>query len=123
VVAPNHTIFVSVLCSYWEIWLESSIGKVRVPSGFAQRLAAETFVDLPPWSGTSEILSIPMLIAQAKSEILILLTVDRGLSAARLHLNFKRAAVVPTRGYYFFGGAPAPLGPPGAASRPLRPYL
>lgn len=43
---PDNTIFVSAV-SLWEVWLKSSVGKLRVPSGFAQKLAAEPFEDLP----------------------------------------------------------------------------
>ena len=34
---PNNTIFVSAV-SLWEVWLKSSIGKLRVPSGFDRNI-------------------------------------------------------------------------------------
>ena len=43
---PGNTIFVSAV-SLWEVWLKSSIGKLRVPPGFDRKLAAESFEALP----------------------------------------------------------------------------
>jgi PIN domain nuclease of toxin-antitoxin system len=87
---PDNTIFVSAV-SLWEIWLKSSVGKLRVPSGFARKLAAEPFEDLPlraehtPAVATLEWHhSDPfdrMLIAQATCENLVLLTADSALGA------------------------------------------
>lgn len=75
----------------WEIWLKSSMGKLRVPSGFVQKLAAESFQILPlraehtPGVAMLEWLHRDpfdrMLIAQAKSENLLLLTADGALGA------------------------------------------
>ena len=87
---PNNTIFVSAV-SLREVWLKSSIGKLRVPSGFAQKLAAEPFEDLPlraehtpavamlEWHHRDPFDRMP--IAQARSENLLLLTSDRALGA------------------------------------------
>jgi PIN domain nuclease of toxin-antitoxin system len=87
---PKNTIFVSAV-SHWEVWLKSSIGKLRVPSSFAQRLAAEPFADLPLRTEHTAAVALlewhhrdpfdRMLIAQAKSEGLVLLTVDKALGA------------------------------------------
>jgi PIN domain nuclease of toxin-antitoxin system len=87
---PNNTIFVSAV-SLWEVWLKSTIGKLRVPSGFAQRLAAESFEDLPLRAEHTPVVAKlewhhrdpfdRMLIAQAISENLLLLTMDSALGA------------------------------------------
>jgi PIN domain nuclease of toxin-antitoxin system len=87
---PNNTIFVSAV-SLWEVWLKSSIGKLRVPSGFAKKLAAEPFEDLPLRAEHTPAVAMlewhhrdpfdRMLIAQARSENLLLLTADSALGA------------------------------------------
>jgi PIN domain nuclease of toxin-antitoxin system len=85
---PNNTIFVRAV-SLWEIWLKSSIGKLRVPSDFVRKLAAEPFEDLPLRAEHTQALLEwhhrdpfdRMLIAQAHSERLLLLTADSSLSA------------------------------------------
>jgi PIN domain nuclease of toxin-antitoxin system len=87
---PGNTIFVSAV-SVWEVWLKSSIGKLVVPSGFAEKLAAEPFADLPLSAAHTPALAMlewhhrdpfdRILIAQAKSENLVLLTVNKKLSA------------------------------------------
>jgi PIN domain nuclease of toxin-antitoxin system len=87
---PNNTIFVSAV-SHWEVWLKSSIGKLQVPSDFARRLAEEPFGDLPLRAEhTPSVATLEwhhrdpfdrMLIAQARSENLVLLTADRALGA------------------------------------------
>jgi len=87
---PENTIFVSAV-SLWEVWLKSSIGKLRVPSAFAQRLAGESFTELPLRAEHTPAVAMlewhhrdpfdRMLIAQAKSENLVLLTADQGLAA------------------------------------------
>jgi PIN domain nuclease of toxin-antitoxin system len=87
---PNNTIFVSAV-SLWEVWLKSSIGKLRVPSGFAGKLAAEPFEDLPLRAEHTPAVALlewhhrdpfdRMLIAQARSENLLLLTTDGALGA------------------------------------------
>ena len=87
---PDNTIFVSAV-NHWEVWLKSSIGKLRVPPGFARKLAAEPFAALPLRAEhTSDVAMLEwhhrdpfdrMLIAQARGENLVLLTADRALSA------------------------------------------
>ena len=47
---PENTVFVSAV-SLWEIWLKQSLGKLRLPSDFEDRLAAESFEALPLTSG------------------------------------------------------------------------
>ena len=87
---PGNAIFVSAV-SLWEVWLKSSIGKLRVPSGFAEKLAAEPFGNLPLRAEHTPVVAMlewhhrdpfdRMLIAQAGSENLVLLTADRALGA------------------------------------------
>jgi PIN domain nuclease of toxin-antitoxin system len=87
---PDNTIFVSAV-SLWEVWLKTSVGKLRVPSGFARKLAAEPFEDLPLRAEhTPAVATLEwhhrdpfdrMLIAQAKCENLVLLTGDSALGA------------------------------------------
>ena len=87
---PNNAIFVSA-DSLWEVWLKSSIGKLSVPSSFARKLAAEKFTDLPLRAEHTPVVAMlewhhrdpfdRMLIAQAQSENLVLLTADRALAA------------------------------------------
>ena len=43
---PENTVFVSAV-SLWEIWLKQSLGKLRLPEDFTERLAAESFESLP----------------------------------------------------------------------------
>lgn len=86
---PGNTIFVSSI-SLWEIWLKSSLGKLRTPVNFEARLAEESFESLPlTASQTSGIASLPwhhrdpfdrMLVCQAQAENLLLLTADEVLS-------------------------------------------
>jgi PIN domain nuclease of toxin-antitoxin system len=87
---PNNTIFVSAV-SLWEVWLKSSLGKLRVPAGFARKLAAEPFEDLPLRVEHTPAVAMlewhhrdpfdRMLIAQATCENLLFLTADRALGA------------------------------------------
>ena len=87
---PGNTIFVSAV-TVWEIWLKSSLGKLRVPSGFEARLASEQLQSLPLRAEHTPALATlewhhrdpfdRMLIAQAKTEGLVLLTADRTLAA------------------------------------------
>jgi len=86
----DNTIFVSAV-SLWEIWLKQSLGKLRLPADFAERLAAESFENLPlTGRQTRQVSSLPwhhrnpfdrMLIAQAQVEELVLLTADEFLMA------------------------------------------
>lgn len=86
----ENTIFVSAV-SLWEIWLKQSLGKLRLPSDFAERLSAESFESLPLTGDQARrVASLPwhhrdpfdrMLIAQAQVEKLALLTSDEALTA------------------------------------------
>ncbi len=88
--SPENTIFVSAV-SLWEIWLKQSLGKLRLPVDFMERLVAESFENLPlTASQTRQVSLLPwrhrdpfdrMLIAQAQVENLILLTADEALAA------------------------------------------
>lgn len=83
--APENTVFVSAV-SLWEIWLKASLGKLRLPADFEAKFAAESFESLPLTAAqTREVALLPwhhrdpfdrMLVAQAKTEKLTLLTVD-----------------------------------------------
>ena len=82
---PENTVFISAV-SLWEIWLKESLGKLRLPSNFEDRLAAEPFEALPLTARqTNRVALLPwhhrdpfdrMLIAQAQVEHLTLLTAD-----------------------------------------------
>jgi PIN domain nuclease of toxin-antitoxin system len=86
---PENTVFVSAV-SLWEIWLKQSLGKLRLPSNFPDRLAAESFEQLPLTAAqTVRIGTLDwvhrdpfdrMLVAQAQTEGLILLTADAALA-------------------------------------------
>jgi PIN domain nuclease of toxin-antitoxin system len=86
---PENTIFVSAV-SLWEIWLKQSLGKLRLPANFLERLAAESFESLPlTGAQTARIGNLEwvhrdpfdrMLIAQAQAENLVLLTADEALA-------------------------------------------
>ena len=94
---PENTVFVSAM-SLWEIWLKQSLGKLRLPGDFTERLDAESFENLPLLaSQTRQVSMLPwcnrdpfdrMLIAQAQVERLVLLTGDGPLAAygAVVHL-------------------------------------
>jgi PIN domain nuclease of toxin-antitoxin system len=87
---PKNIVFVSAV-SLWEIWLKQSLGKLRLPADFMERLALESFESLPLLvSQTRQVAFLPwrhrdpfdrMLIAQAQVEKLVLLTADQILSA------------------------------------------
>jgi PIN domain nuclease of toxin-antitoxin system len=86
---PENTIFVSAV-SLWEIWLKQSLGKLRLPANFQERLADESFESLPLAAAhTTRIGNLEwlhrdpfdrMLIAQAQAENLVLLTADEALA-------------------------------------------
>jgi PIN domain nuclease of toxin-antitoxin system len=86
---PENTIFVSAV-SLWEIWLKQSLGKLRLPANFLERLAAESFESLPLTAAhTARIGQLAwvhrdpfdrMLVAQAQAENLVLLTADEVLA-------------------------------------------
>jgi PIN domain nuclease of toxin-antitoxin system len=87
---PENTVFVSAV-SLWEIGLKQSLGKLRLPVDFAERLAEESFESLPLTAAqTRQVSSLPwhhrdpfdrMLVAQAQVEKLVLLTGDEALAA------------------------------------------
>jgi PIN domain nuclease of toxin-antitoxin system len=82
---PEHTVFVSAV-THWEIWLKQSLGKLRLPLHFEERLAQEPFESLPLMaSHTREVSELPwhhrdpfdrMLIAQARVARMQFLTAD-----------------------------------------------
>jgi PIN domain nuclease of toxin-antitoxin system len=96
---PQNTVFVSAV-SLWEIWLKQSLGKLRLPVDFSERLASESFESLPlTASQTRQVSLLPwchrdpfdrMLIAQALVEKLILLTGDEVLTAYGAVVHFAR---------------------------------
>jgi len=97
--APENTIFVSAV-SLWEIWLKQSLGKLRLPSDFEDRLAAEPFEALPLTSRQARHVALlpwhhrdpfdRMLVAQAQVERLILLTADELVAAYGDCVRFAR---------------------------------
>ena len=85
---PNNAVFVSTV-SLWEIWLKHSIGKLRLPPNFDERLSGESF-EILPLSGAHarKVAELPwlhrdpfdrMLVTQAAYEKLLLLTADKQL--------------------------------------------
>ena len=87
---PDNTIFVSAV-SLWEIRLKQSIGKLRLPTDFEERLAGESFESLPLTAAHArEVALLPwhhrdpfdrMLVAQARAVHLKLLTDDKVTAA------------------------------------------
>jgi PIN domain nuclease of toxin-antitoxin system len=87
---PENTVFASAV-SLWEIRLKQSLGKLRLPVDFSERLAGEPFESLPLMaSHTRQVGLLPwhhrdpfdrMLVAQALAEKLVLLTADEALAA------------------------------------------
>ena len=83
---PDNAVFVSAV-SLWEIRLKQSLGKLQLPKDFEERLAAESFENLPLLADhTREVASMPwhhrdpfdrMLIAQAQAAGLTFLTADQ----------------------------------------------
>lgn len=86
---PDNAVFLSAV-SMWEIWLKVSLGKLRLPKQFERILADQGFEHLPlTASQARNVAELPwihrdpfdrMLIAQAKSERLKLVTSDQTLS-------------------------------------------
>ena len=86
---PDNTIFVSAI-SLCEIWLKHSLGKLRLPANFQDRLAGEGFENLPlTGSQTVRLGQLAwihhdpfdrMLVAQAQCANLVLLTADDALA-------------------------------------------
>ena len=87
---PANMIFVSAV-SLWEIWLKESLGKLRLPRDFETKLVQEGFESLPLTAAHTRLIArLPchhrdpfdrMLVAQARSENLTLLTADQSISA------------------------------------------
>ena len=88
--SPENAVFVSAV-SLWEIWLKQGLGKLKLPSEFEEKLAAEAFENLPltaaharqvallPWHHRDPFAR--MLVAQAQVTDLILLTADDAIPA------------------------------------------
>ena len=82
---PANIVFVSSV-SLWEIWLKESLGKLRLPATFEEKLAAQGFENLALTAAqTRQVALLPwrhrdpfdrMLVAQAITEKLTLLTAD-----------------------------------------------
>ena len=87
---PENTVFVSAI-SIWEIWLKESLGKLRLPADFEEKLALESFESLPLTAAQARnVATLPwrhrdpfdrMLIAQAQAEKLTLFTADDRVAA------------------------------------------
>jgi PIN domain nuclease of toxin-antitoxin system len=87
---PENTVFISAV-SLWEIRLKQSLGRLKLPPDFDARLAAEHFENLPLLAAhTREVAFLPwhhrdpfdrMLIAQARSAGLKLLTADDAVAS------------------------------------------
>ena len=87
---PENTVFISAV-SLWEIWLKESLGKLRLPVDFEAKMAAEPFESLPlAATHARQVALLPwhhrdpfdrMLVAQARTEKLILLTADSNVTA------------------------------------------
>ena len=86
---PENTIFVSAV-SLLEIWVKQSLGKLRLPPDFLDRLAGEAFENLPLTAAQTARLGQltwlhrdlfdRMLVAQAQADGLVLLTADEALA-------------------------------------------
>jgi PIN domain nuclease of toxin-antitoxin system len=88
---PENVVFVSAV-SLWAIWLKQSLGKLRLPDGFEEKLAAESFENLPltaahagriarlPWHHRDPFDRM-LVVAQADTEKLIFLTADAAVAA------------------------------------------
>lgn len=86
---PENTVFISAV-SLWEIWLKESLGKLRLPADFENKLESESFESLPlTGPQTRQVARLPwyhrdpfdrMLVAQAQVEDLTLLTADDRVS-------------------------------------------
>jgi PIN domain nuclease of toxin-antitoxin system len=84
----NHILYSTV--SLWEIRLKQSLGKLTVPANFTEALEAQAFDDLPLRPEHTEgLIGLPwhhrdpfdrMLVAQAETEGVRLLTVDERMS-------------------------------------------
>ena len=82
---PSNLIFVSA-ASVWELRIKAALGKIKLPSKFAELLAAEKFENLAiTWTHAHALRELPMhhrdpfdrlLIAQARVDNLVLFTND-----------------------------------------------
>jgi PIN domain nuclease of toxin-antitoxin system len=87
---PENDVFVSAV-SLWEIWLKQSVGKLKLPARFEERLAVEPVQNLPMTAKHArQVALLPwhhrdpfdrMLVAQAQADELVLLTADTTLTA------------------------------------------
>ena len=97
---PANTIVVSAV-SLWEIWLKKSLGKLDIPADFEPRLEAEPFDHLPLRAAhTRQVAFLPwhhrnpfdrMLVSQAHTENLILLTSDAIVQRYGSHVQLLRS--------------------------------
>lgn len=97
--APENQIFVSAV-SLWEIWLKESLGKLRLPSDFEERLAVNSFESLPLTAlQTRRVALLPwhhrdpfdrMLVAQAQVQEFTLLTADQTVAAYGSYVRLVR---------------------------------
>ena len=95
----ENVIFISAV-TMWEIWLKQSLGKVRLPVDFESKLTDERFENLPlTYQHTRQVALLPwhhrdpfdrMLVAQARYENLVLLTVDQVVSTYGDFVRFVR---------------------------------
>jgi PIN domain nuclease of toxin-antitoxin system len=87
---PENAVFVSA-ASLWEIRLKESLGKLRLPEDFEEKLAVEAFESLPLTAAQARhVARLPwhhrdpfdrMLVGQAGAENLTLLTADDALAS------------------------------------------
>jgi len=85
----ENAVFVSAV-SLWEIWLKQTLGKLRLPPEFEEKLGVESFENLPLTAAqTRRVADLPwlhrdpfdrMLVAQALAEDVTLLTADEVLA-------------------------------------------
>lgn len=86
----ENAVFVSSV-TLWEIWLKVSLGKLRVPADFEDRLRTDSFEILPLTAAHARGVAglawhhrdpfDRMLVAQAEEDRLVLLTADETLRA------------------------------------------
>ena len=86
----ENTVFVSAV-TLWEVWLKVSVGKLRVPDDFEERLRTDSFEILPLTAAHARRVAglawhhrdpfDRMLVAQAEEDRLVLLTADETLRA------------------------------------------
>jgi PIN domain nuclease of toxin-antitoxin system len=101
---PENTVFVSAV-ALWEIWLKESLGKLRLPADFEQKLEQESFESLPVTAAHARAVAVlpwhhrdpfdRMLVAQSHVERLTLLTADDGVAAYGDFVRFVAARPQP----------------------------